>query len=139
MITFNYECDFKLDDETIYADWISRVVESEDLVVGAINYIFCDDAYLHTINVTYLDHDTLTDIISFDYGEGAVVSGDMFISIERVRDNASDFDVLFTEELRRVMAHGILHYCGYQDKTEADEEEMRGKENEKMLLFHVEQ
>ncbi|MCP1995174.1 rRNA maturation RNase YbeY [Flavobacterium sp. HSC-61S13] len=139
MITFNYECEFKLDDEIVYSSWIEQLVLSEGLVVGDINYIFCDDAYLHQINVTYLDHDTLTDIISFDYCSGDVVSGDMFISIERVRDNASDYEVLFLDELRRVMAHGVLHYCGYKDKTESDEIIMRQKENEKMSMFHVEQ
>ncbi len=139
MITFNYECDFKLEEELVYSAWIEKLIDSENLNVGTINYIFCDDDYLHQINVQYLDHDTLTDIISFDYREGDTISGDMFISIERVRDNASDFDVLFLDELHRVMAHGILHYCGYKDKSDVDEILMRQKENEKMLMFHVEQ
>jgi len=139
MITFNYECDFKLEMESAYSAWIEKLIASENLNVGTINYIFCDDDYLHQINVQYLDHDTLTDIISFDYREGDVISGDMFISIERVRDNASDYEVLFLDELRRVMAHGVLHYCGYKDKTERDEMIMREKENEKMSMFHVEQ
>jgi len=139
MITFNYECDFKLEMESAYSAWIEKLIASENLNVGTINYIFCDDDYLHQINVQYLDHDTLTDIISFDYREGDVISGDMFISIERVRDNASDYEVLFLDELRRVMAHGVLHYCGYKDKTDRDEMIMREKENEKMSMFHVEQ
>lgn len=139
MITFNYECDFKLENESAYSAWIEKLIASENLNVGTINYIFCDDDYLHQINVQYLDHDTLTDIISFDYREGDVISGDMFISIERVRDNALDYEVLFLDELRRVMAHGVLHYCGYKDKTERDEMIMREKENEKMSMFHVEQ
>ncbi|MBW3518852.1 rRNA maturation RNase YbeY [Flavobacterium sp. NKUCC04_CG] len=139
MITFNYECDFKLENESAYSAWIEKLIASENLNVGTINYIFCGDEYLHQINVQYLDHDTLTDIISFDYREGDSISGDMFISIERVRDNASDYEVLFMDELRRVMAHGVLHYCGYKDKTDRDEMIMREKENEKMSMFHVEQ
>jgi rRNA maturation RNase YbeY len=86
----------------------------------------------------YLNHDTLTDIISFDYTEGDVISGDIFVSIERVKDNAIDFKVTFEEELKRVLAHGVLHYCGYKDKTDADATLMRTKENEKIKLFHVE-
>lgn len=138
MISFNYETDFILENETIYETWIESIIESEDKEVGEINYIFCDDEYLHKINVEYLDHDTLTDIISFDYTEGNLVQGDVFISIERVQDNANDFNVLFEEELKRVMAHGVLHYCGYKDKSEADADLMRKKEDEKIKMFHVE-
>lgn len=139
MITFNYETDFQLDNEQKYEDWIAEVIESEGKVEGEINYIFCDDDYLYEINVQYLDHQTLTDIISFDYTIGNLISGDIFISVERVRENAQDFGVSFEEELRRVMAHGVLHYCGYKDKTEADEKLMRSKEDEKIKMFHVEQ
>lgn len=139
MITFNYETDFNLTDEEQYEAWLNSVVTSEGFFLGELNYIFCDDDYLHKINVEYLNHDTLTDIISFDYTEGKTLSGDIFISIERVRDNASEFDVSFNIELLRVMAHGVLHYCGFKDKTEEEETVMRAKENEKMKLFHVEQ
>ena len=139
MITFNYETDFQLDNEQKYEDWLTEVIESEDREEGEINYIFCNDDYLYGINVQYLNHQTLTDIISFDYTIGNIISGDIFISIERVKDNAQDFGVLFEEELRRVMAHGVLHYCGYKDKTEADQKLMRQKENEKIKMFHVEQ
>lgn len=138
MIIFNYETDFQLDKEEIYQDWIERIIESEGKQLGEVNYIFCDDEYLHEINVQYLDHDTLTDIISFDYTEGNIISGDIFISIERVQDNANDFQVSFQEELKRVMAHGVLHYCGYKDKSESDEKLMRQKEDEKIKMFHVE-
>jgi rRNA maturation RNase YbeY len=86
----------------------------------------------------YLNHDTLTDIISFDYTEGDIISGDIFVSIERVKDNANDFNVAFDEELKRVLAHGVLHYCGYKDKTDNDALLMRSKEEEKIKLFHVE-
>lgn len=139
MISFNYETDFELQDEAKYEDWLASVIESEDKTEGEVNYIFCNDEYLLQKNIEFLDHDTLTDIISFDYTMGNLISGDIFISIERVADNAKDFNVPFEEELRRVMAHGILHYCGYKDKSEQDETIMREKEEEKMLLFHVEQ
>jgi len=134
MISFNYETDFKLEDETTYSDWLSKVISSEIKNEGEINYIFCDDDYLLEINQQYLDHDTLTDIISFDYSIGNELHGDIFISIERVLENALDFNVDFEEELKRVMAHGVLHYCGYKDKSE---EVMRQKEEEKMKMFHV--
>ncbi|BCY27799.1 rRNA maturation RNase YbeY [Flavobacterium okayamense] len=137
MITYNYESDFQLENEEIFSTWIEHVVLSEDKILGEVNYIFCDDEYLYKINVEYLDHDTLTDIISFDYSEGNLVQGDIFISIERVVDNASDFDVPFVEELKRVMIHGILHYCGYKDKSDSDEKLMRSKEDEKIKMFHV--
>lgn len=125
MISFNYETDFSLPNEAIYESWIEAILKSEDKEVGEINYIFCNDDYLHKINVEYLNHDTLTDIISFDYTEGNLVQGDIFISIERVQDNANDFNVLFEEELKRVMSHGVLHYCGYKDKSDADADLMR--------------
>ena len=139
MISFNYETDFEIPNEEQYENWISQVIESEDKTEGEINYIFCDDAYLLEKNIEFLNHDTLTDIISFDYTMGNLISGDIFISVERVKDNAVDFNVSFEEELRRVMAHGVLHYCGYKDKSEGDEQLMRSKEEEKMKLFHVEQ
>lgn len=139
MISFNYELDFKLKDEALYSGWISKVISSENKSEGEINYIFCDDNYLIELNQQYLNHDTLTDIISFDYSEGKDLHGDIFISVERVRDNASDFNVPFEDELKRVIVHGVLHYCGYKDKSEDDEKVMRRKEEEKMKMFHVKQ
>lgn len=139
MINFNYETDFNLDNEEATAAWLGNVITSENKKEGEINYIFCDDEYLHKINVEYLDHDTLTDIISFDYSMGNELHGDIFVSIERVKDNATDFNVSFEEELKRVLVHGILHYCGYKDKGEAEELLMRSKEDEKIAMFHVEQ
>lgn len=138
MIDFNYENEFNLENEEAIANWLSAVIVSENKKEGEINYIFCDDEYLHKINVEYLDHDTLTDIISFDYTMGNEISGDIFVSVERVQDNANDFKVLFEDELKRVLVHGILHYCGYKDKGEEDEKIMRAKEDEKLALFHVE-
>ena len=129
MISFNYETDFELPYEQEFTTWISKVIKSESHKEGEINYIFCDDSYLLAINVKYLNHDTLTDIISFDYSIGKELHGDIYISVERVRDNAKDFDVQFIEELKRVMVHGILHYCGYKDKSKDDKSVMRSKED----------
>jgi len=137
MIDFNYESDFTLEDEAVYSDWLSKVILSENKNEGEINYIFCDDEYLLEINQQYLNHDTLTDIISFDYSVGNELNGDIFISIQRVADNALYLNVPFLEELKRVMVHGVLHYCGYKDKSADDERLMRSKEDEKILLFHV--
>ncbi|MFD2908553.1 rRNA maturation RNase YbeY [Flavobacterium ardleyense] len=139
MISFNYETDFTLSNEAHYEEWISRIIDSEGFDEGEINYIFCDDEYLHKINVDYLDHDTLTDIISFDYTEGNLLQGDIFVSVERVKENALDFKVPFEDEIKRVLSHGILHYCGYKDKSPEDELLMRVKEDEKIQMFHVEQ
>ncbi len=107
MINFNYETDFELDDEKVIPDWISQVIVSENKKEGEINYIFCDDEYLHKINLEYLNHDTLTDIISFDYSVGNELHGDIFISVERVKDNAQDFKVSFDEELK-------ASYCSWR-------------------------
>jgi rRNA maturation RNase YbeY len=139
MISFNYETEFELQNEPDFSKWLSSVILSENKKEGEINYIFCDDNYLLEINQQYLDHDTLTDIISFDYSVGNEINGDIFVSVERVKENASDYKVTFHEEIQRVLVHGILHYCGYKDKTESDERIMRFKEEEKMKMFHVEQ
>ena len=138
MISFNYELEFQLENEEQYSSWISNVISSENKKEGDINYIFCDDEYILEINKQYLDHDYYTDIISFDYSVGNELHGDIFVSIERVRENAVEFDVTFDEELKRVLAHGVLHYCGYKDKTEEEELLMRSKEDEKIKMFHVE-
>lgn len=138
MINFNYETDFVLNNETQYQNWISSVILSENKTEGDVNYIFCDDDYLLNINQQYLNHDYYTDIISFDYSVGNELHGDIFVSIERVKENAVDFKVAFDEELKRVIIHGILHYCGYKDKTRAEEDLMRVKEDEKIKMFHVE-
>ena len=129
MINFNYETDFKLDSEGEIEKWINNTIATEQFKLEEINYVFCDDDYLLKLNVEFLDHDTLTDIISFDYSVGKIIQGDIFISIERVVDNANDFGVVFEDELKRVIIHGILHYCGYKDKTDADAKVMREKEN----------
>lgn len=129
MISFNYETQFELDNGNEISDWITGVINSEGFKVGDINYVFCDDDYLLKLNIEFLNHDTLTDIISFDNSIGKILHGDIFISIERVKENAKKFNASFQDELQRVMAHGILHYCGYKDKTEEDSKLMRYKEN----------
>ena len=130
MISFNYEqIDFRLNREEETSKWISDTIENENCLEGDINYIFCSDEYLYKLNVDYLKHDTLTDIISFDYSVGKRLHGDIYISVERVKDNAIDFNVDFKDELARVLIHGILHYCGYMDKTDDEKKLMRFKED----------
>ena len=139
MINFNYETDYQLVSEKSYSNWISKIVGTEDGEVVQLDYIFCDDAYLLEINMKYLEHDAYTDIITFDYTDGKKIAGDVFISIDRVKENAKTFSVSFDTELRRVMAHGVLHLLGYGDKSEDEAVIMRSKEEEKLELFHVEQ
>ena len=129
MISFNYETDFNLDEEQGFSDWISNTILEEHCKEGEINYIFCSDDYLHKLNLDFLNHDTLTDIISFDYSVGKELHGDIYISVDRVKENASDFKVSFDDEMARVIIHGVLHYCGYKDKSEDDEKMMRSKED----------
>lgn len=135
MINFNYEIDFELHDEQKVSAWISDTIINEERKEGEINYIFCDDLYLHKLNVEFLDHDTLTDIISFDYTVGNELHGDVFISIDRVKDNAEEYGISVAKEVRRVMVHGVLHYCGYKDKTTEDSKVMRDKENHYLSLL----
>lgn len=139
MIELFYECDFKIKEVDKYVDWIGRVLRSEDSEPGVINYIFCDDDYLIELNRSYLSHDTLTDIITFDYSDKGLIHGDIFISVERVKENALAYKVAFELELLRVMAHGLLHLVGYNDKKPLETSVMRRKEEEKIKMFHVEQ
>jgi len=138
MINFDYESTFILENEVNFSNWINDVITSESYVLGEVNYTFCDDEYLHKINLEFLEHDTLTDIITFDNTIGTTIYSDIFISVERVIDNANDFKVSFEEELKRVIIHGVLHLCGYKDKSEDDAKLMRSKENEKIAMFHME-
>ncbi len=129
MIYYNNETSFELENPKEITNWITSVITNENCNLEEVSYIFCDDDYLLKLNIKHLNHDTLTDIISFDYSVGSVISGDIFISIERVKENASKFKVSFFEELHRVIVHGILHYCGYKDKSIEDKKEMRSKED----------
>ncbi len=136
MIQFNYETDFKLLDETKTSNWINECIDNEGFDLGEINYIFCNDEYLHKINVEFLQHDTFTDIISFDYTLGKEINGDIFISIERVKENSNEYATSFQDELNRVIIHGVLHYLGLKDKTEEEKEKMRQKENECLIIYN---
>ena len=129
MINFFSETEFKLQNEEGIVNWISDAIASEKKTLGEINYIFVSDEYLLNLNKTYLNHNTLTDIITFDNSAGNILHGDIYISVERVQDNAIDFNVSFEEELHRVMIHGVLHLAGYRDKTDKEAEEMRTREN----------
>ena len=134
MIEFYSETDFKIEDTKALNRWISEVVLHENHELGELTYVFCDDEYLYKLNLQFLNHDTLTDIISFDNSLGKQIHGEVYISIERVKENASIYGVAFLEELHRVIIHGVLHFCGYQDKSEKQQEVMTGKENEALGL-----
>lgn len=127
-ISFHYELDFKIEDEQKIETWIKDLILEESCVLKELTYIFCDDEYLLKINQEHLNHDYYTDIITFDYDENELHS-DLFISIDRVRDNAKTYSKTFENEFCRVVAHGVLHLCGYKDKTEEEEKEMRSKED----------
>lgn len=120
---------FKLENEDQVSQWITFVIHQENRELGEINYIFCNDSYLLDINIKELKHNSLTDIISFDYSVGVVISGDIYISTERVEENARDLKNYFNDELNRVIVHGVLHYCGYKDKSEEEKIVMRSKED----------
>ena len=139
MIDFHYEANFDLENSEKYTRWINNILISENAHLGELSYIFCTDEYLIKLNKKYLGHDTYTDIVTFNYSEEGVMSGEIYISVDRVRENALKFQEDFITELHRVMAHGVLHLLGYNDKTESEREEMRTKENEKINLFHVKQ
>ena len=128
MIDFFSETGFNLQNSKEVTRWISKIIANEKREEGEISYIFCDDQYLHKLNVEFLNHNTLTDIISFDNSIGNQINGDIFISIERVKENAKEFNQSFEQELSRVMVHGVLHYCGYKDKLPSDARVMRAKE-----------
>jgi len=136
MIEFFSETDFSLDNPEAFSKWINTVLKSDGYNEGDITYVFCDDDYLHKINLEYLNHDTLTDIISFDYSVGKQIHGEIYISIDRVKENALEFNEPFDDELKRVVIHGILHFMGYKDKTPVEEQIMRNKENEAIAAFH---
>jgi len=128
--------EFSLADEEKNIHWLNAIAQQFEFTIVGLNYIFCNDAYLHQINVEYLNHDTFTDIITFDNSEERqMIEGDIFISIDRVRENATIFNVPFDTELNRVMAHGLLHLLGYRDKTEAEQQEMSAQEDQAIELW----
>lgn len=129
MIQFFFE---NIDEITLnpgLSKWLESLILSEHKKIGDINYIFCDDEYLLKVNRDYLQHDYYTDIISFDYVKGKTISGDIFVSLPRVSENAESMSKDFESELHRVLAHGVLHLCGYKDKTDEEITEMRNKED----------
>ncbi|RLZ11561.1 rRNA maturation RNase YbeY [Faecalibacter macacae] len=129
MIELFYETEFEIKESQIWIDWVTESMKSEGKSIEELNYIFCDDEYLLEINRQYLDHDYYTDVIGFDNSEDDVLTGDIFISVERIADNAEQNNVSFDNELARVMIHGILHFAGYPDKEEEEKRIMTEKEN----------
>ncbi|KQT24462.1 rRNA maturation factor [Chryseobacterium sp. Leaf405] len=134
MIQFFYE-NLPETVNTEYTKWLEDIILSEGKKLGEINYIFCDDEYLLKVNQDYLQHDYYTDIITFDYVKGKTISGEIFVSLQRISDNASTLSRKYEEELRRVLAHGILHLSGYKDKTEDEEKLMRSKEDHYLAQY----
>lgn len=131
----NEEVNYTLQNKKIIRQWILQTSGLENKVVGDINVVFTSDSYLHRLNVRHLRHDALTDIITFDYSSENQISGDIFISIERVKENASEYNIPFLVELRRIIIHGILHLLGYKDKTKVQKIEMRAKEDYYLSLL----
>ena len=133
-IFFEDTSEFDLSKFNVEAN-IEKLVVNENRTLGDVNYILCSDAYLLDINRQYLNHDYYTDVISFDYCEDNVISGDIFISVDTVADNAKEYGVTFEKELARVMIHGVLHFIGYNDKSDEEVPVMRAKENQYLPLF----
>ena len=136
MISFEFQKACSFEPTLLHKQWLKAFIRKEGLIPGDIDYVFCDDAYLLERNIHFLNHDTLTDIITFDYVEGNVVSGDILISVDRVKENADLFHTTFDQELHRVIIHGILHLLGQADKSEADAAMMRKKEESALALWN---
>lgn len=135
ILFFTEDIDFNLSNEERIVTWIQQVIAAEQHELRQLNYIFCSDKYLHQVNVEYLQHDTYTDIITFPYASSPIVESDIFISVDRVKENATAFQTSFQNELLRVIIHGVLHLCGYGDKTECEKQLMREKEEGCIKLF----
>ena len=135
MIDFSYQKEgFHIDGTIKLQKWLEDFIRLEGCSLGDVSFVFCDDEYLLQINKEFLDHDYYTDIISFDYRLGNQLNGEIYISVDRVKDNADELGLEFDEEMHRVMAHGILHFIGYKDKTATEQMDMRRKENEVLEL-----
>ena len=137
MISFFYETHFEIENELIWKNWLETSVQKQGFQTDEINYIFCDDEYLLEINIQYLQHDYYTDVIGFQYSEDSNLAGDIYISIDRVKENAIENQVDFEKELSRVMAHGILHFMGFKDKSADDEKKMREAEDVFLSQFNL--
>jgi len=129
MISFNSNIDFKLKNKVKLKKWINNIIEKEGKKLNFVNFIFCDDNEMLEKNISYLNHMTYTDILTFDYTENNIISGDILISIDRITENAKTYNVTFKKELKRVIIHGILHLIGYKDKSKKEKKIMREKED----------
>jgi probable rRNA maturation factor len=134
---FFEDVSFTFQKRTLIRSWLQRVAKKESKSISALNYVFCSDEYLLSMNKEHLQHDTYTDIITFGYSakNSPEITGDIFISIDRVKENAKTYSTNFQNELRRVMSHGLLHLCGYKDKNKADKEIMRTKEDAALSTY----
>lgn len=137
MITFEYISDSSFKPAVSHKIWLQQVIRQEGKVPGDISYIFCDDDYMLERNIEFLNHDTYTDIITFDQCVGDVVSGSILISVDRVVENANKFGKSFENEFLRVLVHGTLHLCGYKDKSDEEAKLMRQKENEALAILNI--
>ena len=135
MIEYFFEDIDQIQIESTIKEWLIQLIKSEGFKVGQVNYIFCNDEYLLKVNRDFLNHDYYTDVITFDYVKGKTVSGDIFVSLPRISENAEQLGFSFVTELKRVLAHGILHLCGYKDKTTQEAAEMRNKEEFYLALI----
>ncbi|MEZ7886279.1 MAG: rRNA maturation RNase YbeY [Flavobacteriales bacterium] len=129
MLFHNADTSYILKNKRIISSWITDTIKEEEKQLEEISYIFCTDDYLLKINQEHLNHDTYTDIITFDYTENGIISSEIYISADRVRENAKNLGVAALDEMHRVIIHGVLHLCGYKDKSDLQSQEMRGKEN----------
>ena len=135
---FSEDIPFSLPKPRKTSTWLKGVISTEGGRLKSLTFIFCSDSYLHSLNEQYLNHTTLTDIITFDNSDGgSEIEGDVYISIERVRENARKFNVSFENELHRVLVHGVLHLLGYSDKTKAEKAAMRQKDDIHLSLLPV--
>ncbi|MBO5839727.1 MAG: rRNA maturation RNase YbeY [Bacteroidales bacterium] len=134
-ISFSLETKYNLKSRTLIKKWLKQIIENKGYKLGTLSYILCDDDYLLEINKQYLQHEFYTDIITFDYVENGVINGDIFISVDRVKENAASFGVSEREELMRVFAHGVLHLSGLKDATSEEASQMRKAENESLELL----
>ncbi|MBT8282216.1 MAG: rRNA maturation RNase YbeY [Muriicola sp.] len=139
MIDYVYKTNYTIVKETEYTEWFKRVIDSEAKHLSELCFVLTNDEEVLEINQEYLGHNYYTDIITFNYNKGKEILGDIFISLDRVKENAIEYNVDFEQELKRVMVHGILHLLGYNDETEEEKSKMRKLENLKMEMFHVEQ
>ena len=138
-IDFVYNTDFELSNKEQVSDWVLRVINSKGYKLGNLVYAFFNDEDLKGLNIKFLSHDYYTDVISFDETADQVVSGNIAISVDRVKENATQIGVDFEEELRRVMIHGVLHFIGFNDKTSSEKKEIREQEALALSMFHVKQ